>query len=375
MPEQPSTLAARIRAKYPGVYDDIADIELEEKVSTKYPGVYDDVPRTQATLTRERAPQPAGQLERGNIDLRARPTVKNPDGSISTVRSLGVNIDGHEVLIPTVSDDGRVVSDDEAIDLYRRTGRHLGKFDTPQNATAYAEQLHNAQAQQYGGGPGHHPDIARALARDQVSPFSAMLGESGETFGRWSNDNLPALASTGAALATGGASIPVAMGAAALAGGAGAAGRETLRRLTGEGKPLTGEQLGLDMLEEGATSGALAGVRAPIAAGRVVGPAIARNARGITNAARTLSGSGFAGSVASGNVPAMLTSGAAAIATHPSVIRGVGNLATRVGSSPMLNAAAQRLGLGANVARAGADAFRKALLDALAEEQPASAVP
>lgn len=94
----------------------------------------------------------AGMLAPGNIDLTKRPKVRNPDGSISTVRSMSVNFDGREVLIPTVSDDGRVLSDDEAVQLYRKTGRHLGMFDTPQNATAYAERLHNDQARFYGAG-------------------------------------------------------------------------------------------------------------------------------------------------------------------------------------------------------------------------------
>jgi hypoxanthine-guanine phosphoribosyltransferase len=87
-----------------------------------------------------------GMLEAGNIDLTNRPRVKNSDGSISTVRSMGVNIGGKEVLIPTVSEDGRIMTDDEAVQAYRRTGRHLGMFSTPEAATRYAEQLHNDQA-------------------------------------------------------------------------------------------------------------------------------------------------------------------------------------------------------------------------------------
>lgn len=92
----------------------------------------------------------AGLLEKGNIDLSKRPVVKNKDGSVSTVRSMSINEDGKEVLIPTVAADGsRVLSDKEAIDQYHDSGKFLGKFDTPENATAYGKQLHEAQAQQY----------------------------------------------------------------------------------------------------------------------------------------------------------------------------------------------------------------------------------
>lgn len=82
---------------------------------------------------------------RGNIDLTDRPQVAEPDGRVSTVRSISVGIDGKEVLIPTVSDEGRLLSDAEAVALYRKTGRHLGEFRTPQEATAYAERLHRQQ--------------------------------------------------------------------------------------------------------------------------------------------------------------------------------------------------------------------------------------
>ena len=85
-----------------------------------------------------------GRYGRGNIDLNKRQVVHNRDGSISTERSFSVNIDGKETLLPTVI-NGKVVDEDTAINHYFRTGEHLGRFDTVEEAEEYAEQLHNRQ--------------------------------------------------------------------------------------------------------------------------------------------------------------------------------------------------------------------------------------
>jgi len=87
-----------------------------------------------------------GLVTPGNIDVSKLPAVRNPDGTVSTVRSMSINVDGKEVLIPTVI-NGRIVSDKDAINQYMRTGRHLGIFDTPESATTYAQKLHEMEAQ------------------------------------------------------------------------------------------------------------------------------------------------------------------------------------------------------------------------------------
>lgn len=111
-----------------------------------------------------------GLLEPGNIDISKQPEVQNDDGTVSTVRSISFQgVDGKETLIPTVSSDGKILSDKEAISQYRRTGQHLGKFETPDAANAYAEQLHNREAQRIESKPAITTPQSREQAADK--PF------------------------------------------------------------------------------------------------------------------------------------------------------------------------------------------------------------
>jgi len=143
-----------------------------------------------------RAARPEGMIEQGNIDLTNRPVVRNADGTVSTVRSISVEIDGQEVLIPTVSDDGRILSDQEAVQQYRRTGRHLGKFNSVKAANRHARRIHQEQERlvvagsnaksgdPYAGGKVHDvrfpwPDgkrVAVSLSFDDARPSQVDVG-------------------------------------------------------------------------------------------------------------------------------------------------------------------------------------------------------
>jgi len=64
---------------------------------------------------------------------------------------MSFNMDGRETLVPTVSPDGQIWTEDEAIQHYIQTGEMLGQFDTPRHATDYAKRLHEDQARMYQG--------------------------------------------------------------------------------------------------------------------------------------------------------------------------------------------------------------------------------
>ena len=88
-----------------------------------------------------------------NMDISNLPQVPNRipgEGGISTVRSMGISEDGKEVLLPTVVEGRLPASADEAerraIDYYRRTGKHLGKYATPAAADSAAMLLHEREA-------------------------------------------------------------------------------------------------------------------------------------------------------------------------------------------------------------------------------------
>lgn len=271
MPEQPSTLAARIRVKYPGVYDDIADMELEQRVGAKFPGAYDDIPRTEATLTRER-PASAG----------------------------------------------------------------------PSALSA-----------------GHHPGTLAG-----GGPEATIFGMS--------KDDLP----SDAAFLKRGPDVGLAVGSVLggpLGGGVGRAAGRLVKNQYDQGAHLPNKGEAAMAVGEGAVSTALgAGARLAQVGARFGGPIVANNASGISQGVSTLSGVGTG--IASGNVLTGLgAAGATRMLTNPRLVKGIGNVASRIGNSPGVESFADWTGRGLRAVQS--DAFRKALLDALAEEQPASAVP
>jgi hypothetical protein len=118
--------------------------------------------------SRGRTPLAPQGLEAGNIDPASQPAVQNADGSISTVRTIGVGEEGgREVNIPTVPQEGgRIMSDQVAVQRYQDTGRHLGKYDSVDAAGRGAEALHQTEAREISQQPkGQQPTITPEMAK------------------------------------------------------------------------------------------------------------------------------------------------------------------------------------------------------------------
>ena len=96
----------------------------------------------------------ANVVDYGNINLNLRPIVKGPNGEIYTIFSITITekySDNTRVftIIPTVSDDGAKLNDNQANSLYAQTRRHLGRFSTLKDANTYASFLSRREGQKY----------------------------------------------------------------------------------------------------------------------------------------------------------------------------------------------------------------------------------
>lgn len=124
-------------------------------------------PKPDSSLELRRAPEskpaPDARYGLGNIDLTDRNTgLFDEHGDLMTVRSMSFEEDGTEILVPTVVKENgvwRELTNQEAIDWYHRTGEYLGKFKTREEADAYANLLHEQQAEMYANVP--VPDSAQ----------------------------------------------------------------------------------------------------------------------------------------------------------------------------------------------------------------------
>lgn len=114
-----------------------------------------------------------GMVAKGNVDVANRPNIDNGDGTHSSVFSMSFGTDKGEVLVPGVGDGTtyplRKLTNDEALDQYKKTGKNLGTFKDAKAANAYAETLHKDQ-QKYGNTPKPTNTTRRERVRTPAAP-------------------------------------------------------------------------------------------------------------------------------------------------------------------------------------------------------------
>lgn len=127
------------------------------------------------------------EIEPGNIDLAKRPVVRNPDGSVSTVSSIGIEMDGRHFVIPTIV-NGQRVTPEQAIDYFKKTRQHLGAFSNREAADEFAQRLHEREAERVGyakGGLGRKPIIKRTAEGTVETAPAAATEIRKEPGGNW----------------------------------------------------------------------------------------------------------------------------------------------------------------------------------------------
>lgn len=131
-----------------------------------------------------------GMVQKGNIDLagRRKALTHNPDGSISSVKSIGITEGKKQIDIPTVIPNPkkpgtyRIGTTAEAIAHYKKTGQHLGIFKTQAEADTYAEKLHENLARDVFRKPPRparpHEEFRPASAKEKKPGFSEFVKAS-----------------------------------------------------------------------------------------------------------------------------------------------------------------------------------------------------
>lgn len=90
----------------------------------------------------------------GTVDLYNRPQVKDTEGNTMTVKSMSIGVTdekgkSREMLIPTISKEGEVMSTEEAVQYAKQTGEHLGVYKNVKAANKAAQAIHKQQEKYY----------------------------------------------------------------------------------------------------------------------------------------------------------------------------------------------------------------------------------
>lgn len=101
-------------------------------------------------------PTPVGMVEQGNIkDTQSLPA------------TMVVSSGGKQVLIPQVDAQGNALGQDDALAQFEKTGKHYGKFNSADEANAYAQTLKEQPQAQNVSGEGAAPQATATLNQER----------------------------------------------------------------------------------------------------------------------------------------------------------------------------------------------------------------
>ena len=133
----------------------------------------------QISISKEKTKQLLGytadMLERKitppTLDVKKQPIIKNNDGTVSTVRSIGVGTNSGVVVLPTVDRKlNKIVNPQTAINNYIKSGEHLGIYPNEKIANLAAQAISRNEANRIV--PAMQRDVANAIGTTNYKRFA-----------------------------------------------------------------------------------------------------------------------------------------------------------------------------------------------------------
>jgi hypothetical protein len=113
---------------------DMSETGTDLIANGRYLPAYSGMHQFDPGIVREtRIAQDGIQVQEGYVPVGKYPSFRNPDGSYSNEVSMGMNVEGQEMLLPSFWDGKRHTSEETSA-RYRKTGEHLGKFNSVEDS-------------------------------------------------------------------------------------------------------------------------------------------------------------------------------------------------------------------------------------------------
>lgn len=91
---------------------------------------------------------PSGRKKMGNMKVMSQET--SEDIEKSPMETMAIYLGNEYTVIPTVSPDGRKLTTEEAMMMYKETNAHFGIFYSPEEAESFSKAFNEAHSRPTG---------------------------------------------------------------------------------------------------------------------------------------------------------------------------------------------------------------------------------